>query len=224
MLQCWVVCLAKDQHPHRQWTINKASLFLALCLVDNQFTPILVRSFLNRSKHTKTVCARTHRLTTYLLLPMQPWHVSVSPRWIPYSCAPVVTRNNCWCLVLQYFPYLPLKDNSETVKHKIKCVGCNSLSFLVMYLQLYEMITSILVSSSYTSRSSFMRTDITMSTASAVSAAIALWQMSPSPARMMPCSAMTATVMSSHPSVLPATRSSCQVRMETMARYLFTGT
>lgn len=46
-----------------------------------------------------------------------------------------------------------------------------------------------------------MRTDIIMNTASAVSAAIAPWQMSPSPARMMPCSAMTAIAMSSHPSV-----------------------
>lgn len=60
-----------------------------------------------------------------------------------------------------------------------------------------------------------MRIGITMNTASAVTAAIALWQMSPLPARMMPCSAMIATVMSTHPSVSPVTRLSCQVRVKT---------
>lgn len=59
-----------------------------------------------------------------------------------------------------------------------------------------------------------MRTDIITSTASAVSAVIAHWQMSLSPARMTPCSAMTATVMSSPPSVWPVTRSSCQVKVQ----------
>lgn len=57
-----------------------------------------------------------------------------------------------------------------------------------------------------------MRTGITTSTASAVFAAIALWPMSHSPARMMPCSATSATVMSSPLNVWPATRSSCQVK------------
>jgi len=61
---------------------------------------------------------------------------------------------------------------------------------------------SILAHSSCSgARSSSTRTDITMSTASAVSAVIAHWQMSHSPARMMHCSAMTATVMNSPPSV-----------------------
>lgn len=57
-----------------------------------------------------------------------------------------------------------------------------------------------------------MRTGIITSTASAVSAAIARWQMSLSPARRTRCSAMTATVMSSPPSAWPVTRSSCQVK------------
>lgn len=60
-------------------------------------------------------------------------------------------------------------------------------------------------------RSFSTKTGITTSTVSAVSAAIALWQTNLLPARMTPCSAMTATVMSSPPSVWPATRSSCQV-------------
>lgn len=59
-----------------------------------------------------------------------------------------------------------------------------------------------------------MRTGIITSTASAASAVIAHWQMSLSPARTTPCSAMTATVMSSPPSVWPATRSSCQVKAQ----------
>lgn len=59
-----------------------------------------------------------------------------------------------------------------------------------------------------------MRTDIIMSTASDVSAVIAHWQMNLSPARTTPCSAMTATVMSSPPSVWPATRLSCQVKVQ----------
>lgn len=57
-----------------------------------------------------------------------------------------------------------------------------------------------------------MKTGIITSTVSAASAAIALWQMNLLPARMTHCSAMTATVMSSPPSVWPATRSSCQVQ------------
>ena len=63
-------------------------------------------------------------------------------------------------------------------------------------------------------RNSSTRTGTITSTVSAVSAVIVRWQTSPSPARMRPCSAMTATVMSSPPNVSPATRSSCQVRVD----------
>lgn len=56
-----------------------------------------------------------------------------------------------------------------------------------------------------------MRTDITTLTVSAVSAATALWQTSPSRARRLRWCAATATAASSPPSVCPATRQSCQV-------------
>lgn len=68
-------------------------------------------------------------------------------------------------------------------------------------------------------RNSSTRTATITSTVSAASAVIARWQMSPSPARTRPCSAMTATVMSSPPNASPATRSSCQVNRLTGADF-----
>lgn len=62
-----------------------------------------------------------------------------------------------------------------------------------------------------TPRSCTMRTAITTSTASVVSAATALWPMSRSPARARSCCATTATAASSPPNVSLVRRPSCQV-------------
>lgn len=96
--------------------------------------------------------------------------------------------DNCWCKQ-------PLLAPSSGFLWQWNDFWFSVVSFLCLYY-----------------RSFSMRTAITTSTASVVFAVIALWPMSRSPARMMPCSATTVTVTSSPLNVWPATRSSCQVK------------
>lgn len=86
----------------------------------------------------------------------------------------------------------------------------NSHLFISGIIPRYDRQTSC---SSSSARSSSTRTGTTTSTAFVVSAATARWPTSHSPARRTPCCATTATVTSSPPSVWPATRLSCQVKL-----------
>lgn len=90
------------------------------------------------------------------------------------------------------------------------------LNIMILYLQMHN--------SSCVSRSCSMKIGTTMSTAFAVSAVTAHLLMSPSPARMMLCSATTVTAMNSLPNVSPVTRRSCLVRTHNESDILFQST
>lgn len=160
-----------------------------------------MRRFLNRSMRTSTVLyVLIHRVITYSLVRNRHDMWQFDPDQCNSLLCSCCNQNPYWCLVMQSFLHLPRLDfwNSKTVNMKINLK------------ETWKRIINFCSAA----RSSSMRTGITMSTASAVSAAIARWQMSLSPARRTPCSAMTATAMSSPPSAWPATRSSCQVKIQ----------
>lgn len=123
--------------------------------------------------------------------------------------------NFCLNLFKHGFTFSHISKHTLLSTYAILCV-CAALQLKTSgsYNVLFQMTTCCFC---IAARNCSTRTATITSTASAASAVIARWQMSPSPARTRPCSAMTATVTSSPPNASPATRSSCQVNRLTGA-------
>lgn len=129
------------------------------------------------------------------------------------SSALVINSGLCLLKAFLSFPYLAsLVTKSQTAGLYI----CGAFTAAKKWLPV-----SLLFLPLSAARSSSTRTGIITSIVSVVSAVTAHWQMSPSPARMTHCSAMTATVTSSPPNVSPVIRSLCQVKVKEDAAGVF---